>query len=287
MNVFHTADGRALEYLELGDPNGQPVLFLHGTPGTAGSGVLLADAARRQGVRLLALSRRGYGETTTTLPSLMSVARDVGELASGLGVEEFAVLGVSGGGPFALAVGASLSTRVRHVLVAAGPAPYQEIAPEVLEPEDLEAIRLLAAGDTGGAVAAVTAGVRRDLDPLSRLPVQEFESAFSARFPPTEHYFDTRPDGRRIVFADAHRALARYDGFVRDNLSWNGQWDFDLHDVTVPVLLSYGGADAMAAPAHGAWLAARLPTAKLVVHPDADHGEVCFGLGDWLFAALR
>jgi pimeloyl-ACP methyl ester carboxylesterase len=287
MELLRTADGRTFEYMEAGDRSGQPVVFLHGTPGTAGSAVLLDDAARRRGVRLLALSRPGYGATTTTAPGLLSVGQDVGELASGLGVQEFAVLGVSGGGPFALAAGAALATRVRHILIAAGPAPYHEIAPEALAPEDVEAIDLMASGDVDGAVATVTAGVRRDFDALSQLPVSEFEAAFSAMLPPTEHYFDTRPDGRSIVFADAHRALSRYDGFVRDNLSWNGLWDFDLDDVVAPVLLSYGDADAMAAPLHGEWLATRLPTGKLTIHPNADHGEVCFGLGDWLFAALE
>ena len=45
MDVFTTADGRDIEYVEVGDPSGQPVVYLHGTPGTAGSGVLLEDAA--------------------------------------------------------------------------------------------------------------------------------------------------------------------------------------------------------------------------------------------------
>jgi pimeloyl-ACP methyl ester carboxylesterase len=286
MELLRTADGRTFEFTEAGDPSGRPVVYLHGTPGTAGSAVLLDAAARRQGVRLLALSRPGYGATTTTAPGLLSVGHDVGELVSGLGVEEFAVLGVSGGGPFALAAGAALPTRIRQILVAAGPAPYQEVARESLAPEDLEAIDMLAAGDVDGAVAMVTAGVRRDFDALSQLPVSEFAVAFSALLPPTEHYFDTRPDDRALLLGDAHRALSRYDGFVRDNLSWCGSWDFELDDVVAPVLLSYGGADAMAAPLHGEWLAARLPNCQLTVHPDADHGEVCTGLADWLFAAV-
>src|SRR6478609_275871 len=70
MDVFRLADGRDVEYLEVGDPSGQPVVHLHGTPGTAGSGALLEDAARRNGVRLLAVSRPGYGRSTTTPPGL-------------------------------------------------------------------------------------------------------------------------------------------------------------------------------------------------------------------------
>ena len=157
------ADGRDVEYVEVGDPSGQPVVHLHGTPGTAGSGALLEDAARRNGVRLLAVSRPGYGRSTTTPPGL-GVARDVGELASGLGIEEFAVLGVSGGGPFALATAAALPARVRRVLIAASPGPVHLLAPQHLEPDDVQALELLAAGDVDSAVALVTAEARRDFD---------------------------------------------------------------------------------------------------------------------------
>jgi pimeloyl-ACP methyl ester carboxylesterase len=287
MDVFRTADGRALEYLEVGDARGQPVVYLHGTPGTAASGALLDEAAHLQGVRLVAMSRPGYGESTTTPPGLLSVGRDVGELADGLGFGEFAVLGASGGGPFALATAAALTTRVRHVLVAAGLGPVHLIAPELLEPEDVQALDLLAEGKVDSAVATVTAQVSRDFDPMLQVPASEFEAAFSGMAPPSEHYFDTRPEERTIFFADVRRALERYDGFVRDNLSWLGPWDFDLGDVVAPVQLSYGGADSMASASHGEWLAARLPTGALTIHPDAGHGEVCFGLMEWMFTTLK
>jgi pimeloyl-ACP methyl ester carboxylesterase len=180
-----------------------------------------------------------------------------------------------------------LSTRVRHVLVAAGPGPYHEIAPEALDPEDMAALELLADGEVDAAVAVVTAGVRRAFDAMCRLPAIEFAAAFSAGVPPNERYLDTRPGDRATFFADVQRALERYDGFVRDNLSWSGPWDFDLGDVDAPVVLSYGAADSMVTPIHGEWLAARLPQGTLTVHPGATHGEVTFGQSEWLFATLK
>ena len=285
MELFRIPDGRVLEYLEVGDPAGRPVAFMHGTPGTAGTAVLFDDAARRQHVRLFALSRPGYGATTTTAPGLVSVGQQLGELATGLGIQEFDVLGVSGGGPFALAVGSTLATRVRHVVVAAGPAPYYLIAPEVLEAEDVEALELLARGDVKGAVATLTAAVRQGFDAMCQLPAREFEAAFNEMSPSA--YFETRPADRSTFIVDFHRALGRYDGFVRDNLSWNGPWDFGFDEVAVPVLLYYGGSDSMVAPSHGEWLAARLPNAELTLEPQADHGETCFGRPELLLAALE
>jgi pimeloyl-ACP methyl ester carboxylesterase len=284
MESLRTADGRVLEYLEVGDPGGRPVAFLHGTPGTAGTAVLFDDAARRQSVRLFALSRPGYGATTTTAPGLLSVGQDLVDLATGLGIEQFDVLGVSGGGPFALAAGTTLTRRVRHVVVAAGPAPYYVIAPEALESEDVEALELLATGDVDGAVATLTAAVRRGFDAMCQLPASEFEAAFNEMSPST--YFETRLADRSTFIADFHRGLERYDGFVRDNLSWSGPWDFGFDEVAVPVLLYYGASDSMVVPSHGEWLAARLPNAKLIVEPHAEHGETCFGRPELLLAAL-
>jgi pimeloyl-ACP methyl ester carboxylesterase len=286
MDVYRLADGREVEYVEVGDPGGQPVVHLHGTPGTAGSAALLEDAARRNGVRLLAVSRPGYGRSTTTPPGLVSVARDVGELAGALGVDEFAVLGVSGGGPFALATAAAMPARVPRVLIAACPGPVHLLAPQHLEPDDVRALELLAAGDVDGAVALVTAEARRDFDGLRDLPNDEFAETVSRMAPPSEHYFDTRPDERAVFMGDFRRGIERYDGFVRDNLSWLGPWDFDLGDVGAPALLCYGDSDAMVPATNGEWLAERLPTATLSIQPDAGHGDVCFGLGEHLFTAV-
>ena len=280
MESFPTTDGRVLEYLEVGDRGGRPVAFLHGTPATAGAAVLFDDAARRQRVRLFALSRPGYGATTMTAPGLVSVGHDVGELASGLGIGEFEVLGVSGGGPFALAVGATLEARARRVMVAASPAPYHLIAPEVLEGEDEEALALLAAGDVDGAVATLTAAVRQAFGAMCQLGASEFEAEFISTIPATEHYFDARPAERTTFIADFRRGLATFNGFVRDNLSWEGPWDFDLAAVEAPVALLYGAADPMVA--HGEWLAARLPNGDLTIQPEVGHFDTCFGSAEWL-----
>jgi pimeloyl-ACP methyl ester carboxylesterase len=286
MDVSRLADGRDVEYVEYGDPGGQPVVYLHGTPGTGGSAALFDDAARRRKVRLLALSRPGYGGSTLSAPGLASVGRDVGEVASALGVEEFAVLGTSGGGPFALATAAALPARVDRVIVAAGPGPVHLLAPQHLEPDDVRALELLAGGDVDGAVALVTAEARRDFEALRNLPEQALGEALSRIAPPSEHYFDTRPDEQAVFVADFRRAIDRYDGFVRDNLSWLGSWDFDLAEVSAHVLLHYGDRDAMAPAANGEWLAERLPRATLSIQRDAGHGEVTFGMGEHWFAAL-
>jgi pimeloyl-ACP methyl ester carboxylesterase len=150
-------DGRTLEYADLGDPSGAPVLFFHGTPSAAGQATVVADAARSRGVRLVAPTRPGYGASTLSPPGLSSTAADSLELADQLGLDRFALMGSSGGGPFALAVAAVAPDRVSAIAVHAGPGRYAEVKPEVLGDDDRRALALLADGDVDEAMRIMVA----------------------------------------------------------------------------------------------------------------------------------
>ena len=250
--------GLVLEYVDVGDPDGVPVVYQPGTPSTAGGGALLDDAARRHGVRLVSVSRPGYGASTSTPPGLASVGRQVVELADLLGWSTFGTFGSSGGGPYALATAAVAPDRVSRVVVAAGPGPTEEEP----SPEELEA------------------GVRGLADRLLPLDPAAFQAAMAADLPPNEHYFADHPDEAVTFFADLRRALDPPDGFARDNLAWGGTWDVDLVAVTAPVHLLYGDADQMVPVAHGHALAALLPHATFTVLPGAGHGDITFASTD-------
>jgi pimeloyl-ACP methyl ester carboxylesterase len=246
--------GLVLEYVDLGDPEGVPVVYQPGSPSTAGGGALLDEAARRHGVRLVSVSRPGYGASTVTPPSLASVGRQVVELADLLSWSTFGTFGSSGGGPYALATAAVAPDRVTRVAVAAGPGPSEE------EPSPGE----------------LAVEVREFADRLLPLDPAAFRAAMAADLPPNEHYFDDRPAEAAVFFADLRRALDPPDGFARDNLSWGGAWDVDLAVVTARVDLLYGEADQMVPVANGQRLSELVPHATLTVLPGAGHGDTTF-----------
>jgi pimeloyl-ACP methyl ester carboxylesterase len=286
--VFSTVtlrDGRTLEYADLGDPGGTPVLFFHGTPATGGQAVVIADAARAHGIRLVAPSRPGYGASTLSPPGLADSAADTIELADQLGLGRVALMGCSGGGPFALAVAAAAPDRVLAVWVHAGPGRYAEVQPDVLGDEDRRALDLAANGDVGGAMEVMNRLGDADLGGLRDLPPEEFAEALRKTAPPGENWFDQHPELRRAFESDFQRSIATSDGFSRDNLSWLRDWDIDLALVTTPVRLVYGDSDRMAELAHGEWLHSRLPDSELHVVPGG-HGHVVFGAAADSFATL-
>jgi pimeloyl-ACP methyl ester carboxylesterase len=282
------ADGRTLDYWEGGSPDGRPILLQPGTPSCRLQGVLGHRVALAAGVRLLSVSRPGYGSSTTTPPGLASVGADMVELADRLGVERFAVFGISGGGPFAVATALAASARVLALGVAAGVGYWPAVDPGSAPVEERRLLEAADAGDLASAQAGFHAVARRELDPLLALDDEQMVAAFFEGAPPEDIDLSDR-FFRSVWAADMREALAGaggYDGYVRDNLSWGMRWDVDPSAVSVPAYLWYGEADRMVPPVHGRWLADRLRWARLEVRVGEGHGRTCFGHWRQMFDRL-
>ncbi|MFD3403977.1 alpha/beta fold hydrolase [Kribbella sp. NPDC058693] len=279
------ADDRVVEIWEGGDPAGEPVIFHHGTPSGRLQASLGDGAARRCGVRLISFSRPGYGGSTYTSPSLASVGHDTLLVADQLGVGEFAVLGASGGGPYAIATGLADPQRVKAVGLAGGVGPWRLIEPADPDDPDLPLLALVDAGDVVGALDGFREQAAQDFDRMLSLDDADVVDAFFEGVPGEElGWLDAA--AREVWAADMREALASYDGYARDNVAWGGPWDVDPTELTVPTWLWYGETDRMVPPSHGRWFAQRIPHATLIVRPGEGHGRTIFGHWDELFSAL-
>jgi pimeloyl-ACP methyl ester carboxylesterase len=117
-------DGRKLGIFEYGDPHGVPIVYCHGFPASRLEAAFAHDAARELGARLIAIDRPGYGLSDfQSGRRIGDWPRDVSEATAALGVARFAVLGISGGAPYALACGAQLTDRVSAVGIVCGLGP--------------------------------------------------------------------------------------------------------------------------------------------------------------------
>lgn len=98
------ADGRVLGFAEYGDPEGTPLLFFHGYPSSRLECGPADQLLRRLGIRALSLDRPGFG-LSSPQPGrrIIDWPADVQEFVQAKDLSRFAVLGVSGGGPYALA----------------------------------------------------------------------------------------------------------------------------------------------------------------------------------------
>jgi pimeloyl-ACP methyl ester carboxylesterase len=123
-------DGRQLTYRSIGPASGFPVFYMHGAIGSPGWHSPQLDAAVRSlGIRYLAVNRPGFGGSDPSPGrTVADYAADVEELADALGVERFSVIGVSAGGPFALACAWALPDRVVAAAAASPLAPACGVA---------------------------------------------------------------------------------------------------------------------------------------------------------------
>jgi pimeloyl-ACP methyl ester carboxylesterase len=257
------------------------MVFHPGTPMTRTMGRWGHDAAVSAGVRLVSVSRPGYGgSTTTTEPSLLEVGRDTAALAAHLGLDGYAVFGSSGGGPFAVATAVADPTGVRALGVAGGVGPWRLLEPPSSLPEERECLALLDAGDVAGAWAGIQRQVHEELDGLT------LDDAVDLMLAADESSL-IHGDRYRATWADNMReVLENIDGYVFDNLAWGGNWDLDLGDVTAPSLLWYGADDERCPPAHGRWYADRIPGSQLVIFPSGGHFDVIDGHWPEVLAGL-
>jgi len=255
---------------ESGTPGGSPVLHFHGTPGSRLEMAWADEAVAQAGVHLVTFDRPGYGLSTQVQFSLSRVANLGIELVDRLGWQQFATLGWSGGGPFALATAAAAAGRVSAVGVISGAGPFQEIpgALESLSGGDAEGAALSASDPA--AAAAAFAGTFADLAAVSD------EAHLLAAFEPALSERDQRvlasPPNATAVLLDIQEAFRQGSlGGGWDNVAWVGAWDFKLDTVECPVLLWYGDEDLMAPPSFGNWLAAHLPNGRLTMRRGYGH----------------
>ncbi|HEV2776784.1 MAG TPA: alpha/beta hydrolase [Solirubrobacteraceae bacterium] len=118
-------DGRQLRYLACGPRDGRLVLYLHGAIGSPHcTGPELDAVTHTLGIRYVMVSRPGFGGSDPAPGrSLLSFAADAAALADELGHDRFAVVGVSAGGPYALACAHELPERVAAAAVVSCMAP--------------------------------------------------------------------------------------------------------------------------------------------------------------------
>jgi pimeloyl-ACP methyl ester carboxylesterase len=265
------AGGRRVRVRSTGPDDAPTILYLHGTPDSRLTIDICAALPVSVPVRLVAFDRPGYGGSDFAPFSLASVAEDAGKVLDAVGAGRVAVLGLSGGGPFALAIAAALGDRVTGAGVASGAASIAALPDAISELDESDRVAMALIGvDDHAAATAFAVGFAPLLEIMSA-DDDTMLAAMSDMMPADE---DVRaiPAVRQGLPRTMREGVRQgADGCAWDNVAWVGEWRTDLSAVTQPTWLWYGSADTMAPVSHGEWLRDRLPNAQLVVHPSEGH----------------
>ncbi|HEY3903531.1 MAG TPA: alpha/beta hydrolase [Streptosporangiaceae bacterium] len=258
-------DGHALHVYDTGATSpgaadGELVVFWHhGTPNIGAPPAPLFPASHRLRVRWVSYDRPGYGGSTPNHGrDIASAARYVALAADALGIERFAVMGHSGGGPHALACGALLSDRVLAVVSGAGLAPF-----------DADGIDWFAGMAASGEASLRAAVQGRAVKKAYEASAADLDMGF------TEADIEALSGPWKWFGEVVGPALeAGPGGLIDDDLAYVADWGFDPALITAPLLLVHGGQDAIVPSSHSEWLAGHCRTAELRFFPEDSHISV-------------
>jgi pimeloyl-ACP methyl ester carboxylesterase len=251
-------DGRTLRVHDTGADAGLTVFWHHGTPQTGLPPDPLLDTP---GIRWVGYDRPAYGGSTR-LPgrTAASAAADVAAIADALGIERFAVVGSSGGGPPALGCAALLPDRVLAAVSMSGLAPF-----------DADGLDWFAGMAPSGAAELRAAATGRE---ALRAHLAAHRGQEPDVFITTDIAMFDGQYGPWLINSSTQGMANGEDGFLDDDRSTVTPWGFDPTDIVAPVLFLHGDHDRCVPVTHSEWLAGRIRHSELRVCPGEGHLSV-------------
>ena len=257
-------DGRQFGFAEWGSPHGAPLLVIIG-----GSSRLVHPPVELPGLRLITVDRPGLG-LSDFHPGrcLVDFPQDLTQLQDALGLGRLAVVGISQGGPLALACACVIPDRLTAVSVVSS-----------LPPPDIF--------DQPGAAAGSTARFARPARNapwvirlqhvlaagMVRLsPRWTFQQVLKSLPTPDRAVFDAYPTLNEMFVTDlieTYRQGGR--GSAQEGLLAYRPWGFSLDAIGIPVYLWHGEADQTVPVTMARHLAVALPTAQATYIPNEGH----------------
>jgi pimeloyl-ACP methyl ester carboxylesterase len=274
-HLLELADGRTIGYATWGDPEGTPVFFAHGTPGSRWVRFPSLDDPAwliQRRLRFIGVDRPGYGYSgPRPEASLLECAEDFVWVADRLGIERFSAIGFSGGGPYAIALGALVPGRLRGVAVVSGLGMLDR--PEALEGMDeANAVDFEMARESPEILATEIEEAAREVRENSWGNVSEI----SEELPEGDRQILERPNAQALFFGPSQEAVRQgASGWVDDHLRFVRPWPFRLDGIVGTEMRFYHGEDDVLVPAqHAKHLAERIAGSRLQLYPGEGHFSI-------------
>ncbi|MBU2601093.1 MAG: alpha/beta hydrolase [Actinobacteria bacterium] len=267
-NRVRLGDGSTVGYAEYGDQGGKPVMHFHGTPSSRfeADNPDLNVIAERLHVRFISPDRPGIGLSDWKPYTVANYPDMVVQLADALGLDRFAVTGLSGGGRFVAACAWKIPQRLTTAIIVSGTAPF-----------DLPGVR-----ETLSKQERQEYGMANKLPWLFRLFLWKFARAarknpesihaMFAKAADADKAVLTQPGVRRAfenmikgAFEQGTRAAA-YDWAIIAR-----PWGFSLREIKMPVHIWHGEADTLVSVEHARILAEAIPDARPRFFPNEGH----------------
>lgn len=267
-NDLRLPDGRTLCYAEFGDEDGIPIMLFHGAPGYRLFWAALPEFPFPPGLRLIAPDRPGYGRSDFKPGmTLADWPDDVVALADALGLDQFAVVGVSGGGPGTLACAWKIPERLNYVAVLSSPGPPTESILGAMSRVNRNAYRV-----ARRAPWLMRLNIRF-LASLQRRNIDSYLDKMSGKLSAIDKAALSRPQVRDAVREAMSPAAVPHaaKGYAQDVINQARPWPFPLTGITIPVNVWQPEDDTSVPPVVGRYFGSELPDGRVHLIPEAGH----------------
>jgi pimeloyl-ACP methyl ester carboxylesterase len=257
------SDGRLVAYTDLGASSSPLVMYFHGASTSRLDLVLFEDALTALDVRVVSADRPSYGGSSPQAGrGLEDWPRDIAALADHLGVERFAVMGASSGGPYAVACAALLPDHVASAGVVCGVTDFGW--PDAWDGYPEDESELMRIGDEAAAVAWCQARYGHD--------GSRFEEAGLGELAPADQAaFEDAALAAALMTTVGEAFRQGVGGYAQDIVAQARAWPFDAGAILAPVWVLHGDADTLVPVAHARHTAELIPGARLLTRPDQGH----------------
>lgn len=261
LHLLQLSDSRRLAYVRWNEGGRHPMLFCHDTPGSRLFRPTGPTLLSETDVDLVTVDRPGYGQSTAQPGrTLLDWPRDVAALADDLGWQRFAIAGISGGGPHALACGRMMPERVTAVGVVSGLAPFWPGAVQGMLATTRQGFWL--ARWVPWLLVLIAGQLKANRD--------RFLAKLRRELPDCDRQIIDRADVQAVLAENYAESVAAQE-MGREMILLRHPWGFDLSEVRIPVELWHGELDCNVPVAHAHRMAAALRDCHLTLIPGAGH----------------
>ncbi len=268
--TLRLGDGRRLGYATYGAPEGWPVIYFHGFPGSRLEAQLADAVASRMRIRLIAIDRPGFGLSDFKPGrTIFEWSEDVVKIADFENIERFAVIGVSGGGPYAAARAFTIPHRLSAAAIVSALGPLDTDNDPHRTIRNTHLIFSLARRLPWLSRALLWRVARQ----VRRNPETALEIMIGALpLPIADQAVLAKPEVKTTLkenIAAAFRNGSR--GAACELLLYTRPWGFALRDIAMRVDLWHGEEDSLVPFAMAQYQASAIPNCRAIFCPDEGH----------------
>lgn len=286
VQVLKLKDGRNLGYAEFGDLNGTPIFHFHGYVGSRLEAKLFAQEAKEHGVRVISVDRPGLGLSDFQLDRiLLDWPDDIIELADHLGLEKFAIEGISGGGPYAAACAYKIPERLTCCGIIAGMGPIDMGTKGMMRSNRM---LFFFARRMPFLLKMLMKGQIKALDNPEK--IQKAMDKSAKKLPEPDRKLMEDPNFLNLFIEEAKEAFRPgVEGAVHEGKIYARSWGFDLKDISpdLQVYIWHGELDVNVSISMGRKMCELIPKCEGKFFPNEGHLSVAFNNLDEIFETLK